>query len=1211
MIQVLKKISSFYLICLTCVILTVLNTSVFADSDSGLVINDLMSSNTLVLDEDGDSSDWIELFNGSNQTINLSNYKLTDDPANLSKWSFPAYELESGEYLLIFASGKDRITANPYFHTNFRISDDDPSIILTNSGGTMTDMVELRPIPRNISFGRTSDGTFRFFTVLTPGEHNYSMPLAPTPVYSQQGGFYTGSVSITLSTEDPNAQIFYTLDGRTPTTNSSRYNSAIHLNQTTTIRSIATRDGYVNSAPAGQTYFINFDRQGMGVLSVSIEDEYLWDPELGIFPSEGDTPDDPPNRQRNQSRPVHFEYFNEDGQQVVSMGGDIQVVGNSSRDEWMRPFKLSGTDDGLDVLHSHVEGNVLDTGYTSYRHIQLRNGNQDAIKTVYYDPFFKPTFIRNTLFSHTVRNVDHFELRDVKGSTLVIINGFNFGFMDLGEKRDNSLIEIKNPEVSDDDVDLIIIRDNQFEPILDRDDNQLVMWDFFGIGIAEYEEVSESARLSGGTQGIQDFFDLINYLQTHNLNNSANYEYVKRHLNIESYLTGVTAQIIAGNIDFSTNNVGYWRNAPVGEEPGPFHMINHDFDATFGLTDDSLRFNTLPVVYSNSKFLSPLLSSNVFKNAFIRKFDELLNGPFQTSNTLSIVETAKNKITPWVNHQIDMWGNGAMSYGDWVNNVEHLKTFLIHRPDDMRHFVSDFFNLGGTTQININVNDSDGGKVYMEHITRAELPASGQYFNSTPLTLSAQNERGYRFVKFQIGTTSITEPRYTFTPSGGSLTIDVIFEQDDDAPVAELAINEIVNGGNKKIIDEDGDSSDWIEIYNTTSEPINLNGKYLSDDESNLTKWQFPDFLIAANSYQIIYCSGKNKRDPNFNLHTSFKLSTEPVYLTDTGGSENDILDFISLTMINEIEEDHSAGKFPDGSNTFINFDVSTPGLPNYFEEPAEPGIILSPAPNSTLESSSVNFVWSEGSQADRFTLNIDRNFFRLNQRTGSFIYSYEGTETTTVVNNLPQDGADIYARLWTLIDGQWIKGDLITYHTEDQSGIIIPENATEVTPLNIENKVFVKQNEFENIKQVNTRQISSNPSNLLEDFLSSTEPESSISFNYQHTESINKLQAKKTNIFNEYRININELVAVILKNKALFNSDHINKVYVDIASGKSSLKNRGDGDIYSGNLDSESVQKEIFKLPDVDSNVFVRIWSRIGNEWEAGNIISADELIK
>lgn len=73
-----------------------------------LVINEIMSANvSTITDEEGDYSDWIELFNADSVRVDLTNFGLSDDPARPFRWSFPRISLEPNQFLLLFASGKD------------------------------------------------------------------------------------------------------------------------------------------------------------------------------------------------------------------------------------------------------------------------------------------------------------------------------------------------------------------------------------------------------------------------------------------------------------------------------------------------------------------------------------------------------------------------------------------------------------------------------------------------------------------------------------------------------------------------------------------------------------------------------------------------------------------------------------------------------------------------------------------------------------------------------------------------------------------------------------------------------------------------------------------------------------------------------------------------------------------------------------------------
>ena len=87
-----------------------------------VIISEFMARNDAgISDEDGERSDWIEIFNTDNQTVNLGGWFLTDNASRLNKWSFPATNLPPGRTLLVWASDKNRRVAGAPLHTNFKL----------------------------------------------------------------------------------------------------------------------------------------------------------------------------------------------------------------------------------------------------------------------------------------------------------------------------------------------------------------------------------------------------------------------------------------------------------------------------------------------------------------------------------------------------------------------------------------------------------------------------------------------------------------------------------------------------------------------------------------------------------------------------------------------------------------------------------------------------------------------------------------------------------------------------------------------------------------------------------------------------------------------------------------------------------------------------------------------------------------------------------
>ena len=88
-------------------------------------------------------------------------------------------------------------------------------------------------------------------------------------------------------------------------------------------------------------------------------------------------------------------------------------------------------------------------------------------------------------------------------------------------------------------------------------------------------------------------------------------------------------------------------------------------------------------------------------------------------------------------------------------------------------------------------------------------------------------------------------------------------------------ITEFLASNSQGLLDGDGNSSDWIEIRNVGDMPINLAGYYLTDDQDDLDRWQFPSVSLNPNEFLVVFASSQPTQtyvDAGGNLHTNFAL---------------------------------------------------------------------------------------------------------------------------------------------------------------------------------------------------------------------------------------------------------------------------------------------------------------------------------------------------
>jgi hypothetical protein len=228
----------------------------------GVMISEFMADNRHTLnDEDGDSSDWVELYNSGSTSAALNGWFLSVLTNNPTQWRFPNVFLPPGGYLLVFASQKDRTNPMARLHTNFKLERDCGHLLLLNSETNLVSA--LSPYPKqyeDVSYGRDrlAPEATGYFTTPTPGGPNSTggPDFAPEVSFSRSSGTFLSPFSLVLSTPDTNAVIRYTLNGSPPTNTSPAYASPIYITNSVLVRARAFVPGLLPGPPRSETYLL-------------------------------------------------------------------------------------------------------------------------------------------------------------------------------------------------------------------------------------------------------------------------------------------------------------------------------------------------------------------------------------------------------------------------------------------------------------------------------------------------------------------------------------------------------------------------------------------------------------------------------------------------------------------------------------------------------------------------------------------------------------------------------------------------------------------------------------------------------------------------------------------------------------------------------------------------------------------------------------------
>ena len=734
----------------------------------GVVINELMASNASgIQDEDGDYSDWIEIYNNTNAPVQLANFGLSDDPGVPFKWTFPSRLLPAGAFLLIFASDKDRKTGTQ-LHTNFKISASGESLQLVNATGTPLDLVPPVQMASNVSFGRRPDGGSQwslFVSQSTPGAPNSgggSGGPPPPPVFSRAGGFYTAPIALTLSTPSSGAVIRYTMDGSDPTENSPLYTAPLQITsragttndlsvirtnrvtagpstffppqgevfKATVVRARTFVPGSDASAITTHTYFVDPQINGrypLPVFAITTQREGFFGGKTGIYVP-GDNFNGDHDRSGNYyqrgdawERPAHVEFFDTDRTKGFAQQLGVRIHGSASRVDPQKSLRLYADEKygKASIQYPLFPNKPL----TQFKRVLLRNAGNDR----------SFSFIRDVFIQSLVKDLN----LDVQASrpVVVFLNGEYWGIHHLQERVDKHYLSA-NHGVHPDSLDLLE---------MDR------------------EVVSGSA---------EPYQQMLDFIKANDIRVGAHYDTLAKKIDLDAFINYQIAEIYAANIDWPGNNLTYWRPR---KPDGQWRWIFYDLDFGFGLNENSgLDRNMLAYVLdpngptfptpaaANTPYgtllLRTLIENQGFRNRFINRFADLLNTHLKPERVVQRLEEIKASLAPVMPEHIARWRAPA-SMNDWNNQLQVIRTFAQRRPKVQRNHLSAYFNLGDTISVTLQVSNPAQGRVQINSLLIDEqtagsgsnpYPWQGRYFQNVPLRLTALPKPGYKFSGWQI-----------------------------------------------------------------------------------------------------------------------------------------------------------------------------------------------------------------------------------------------------------------------------------------------------------------------------------------------------------------------------------------------------------------------------------------------------------------------------
>jgi len=694
--------------------------STFRVDGQDLVINEFMSQNdTFLRDQDGDFSDWIEIYNPGEQNINLFKYSLSDNLTESRKWNFPEVTIPPKEYILLFASGKDRKDTLE-LHTSFKISSEGESLVLTEPGGAVIDIVDPVILAKDQAMARIPDGDRLWLvsSLPTPGGPN---KVNNQLVFSHKQGFYKDPFHLDVYSINGDT-VRYTLDGSIPFERSASVSEAIYMDYlesepnffseipTSTaqenqaykawetpgktvdkihvVRCASFDRGERTSKVCTRTYIVDsnvHENFCMPVISISAEGDDLFGYEEGIFvPGISEDHDKVGStgnffmRGDNWERLIHIEYFEPDGTLGFSQEAGIRVHGGITRQSAQKSLRVYAREKyGKDSFDYPL---LPQKSVNSYKRFLLR--------TTMGGSTVDNATIRDVLAHELSRDLN-FEIQDYQ-PVVVYINGEYWGIQTLRDRIDEHYLEYTYG-VDSDSVDIIN---------------------------ANHTHVDAGTNLS--------FIDLAGFINTHDLSVEANYEFVKSSVDVLSLVDYVIAEMFFSNWDWPGNNQKLWRSQ---SEEGRWRWIFFDLDIAYYSVPSMFEKAILderehpwyeePV---SSFLLRHLLKNEAFKSIFIARMVEILNVDFAPSRIYQKMNVLVDLYRDEIPMHISRW-HYPSSVKEWEEDiVDNMLSFLLNRHCDLVQEAILFFDLDEFAY------DCHSKEYIENHLMIAPNPSNGYFF---------------------------------------------------------------------------------------------------------------------------------------------------------------------------------------------------------------------------------------------------------------------------------------------------------------------------------------------------------------------------------------------------------------------------------------------------------------------------------------------------
>ncbi len=755
-----------------------LSVSAAAGEASPIVINEVQASNNATItDEDGDFEDWIELYNTGQDTVWLHGYGLSDDASRLYRWVFPEGSYIAPEdFLLIWASGKNRRIHGMPLHTGFSIRSEGEELLLSSftvpegSSTPVVDRLEPTPIPTDYSFGRYPDGTanWRLFDKPTPGAPNSEsswLGITHPPVFSDRPGFYTEAFELKMDGVHAEAVIHCTLDGSTPTVDSPVCDEPVLIDRRDhesnvfshiqtgsqfwvppdepvfkghVIRAMAVRDGYRDSEVITGTWFVHPEGSGrysFPVISLVADPEHFFSDSTGIMvPGDKFDPDDIVfsgnynERGPDWERPAHLTFFDIEGFDPTGVGY------SRSRTHAAASRHATGQNDPEFGFAQNV-GVRIHGGAT-------RRYPQKSLRIYARSEYDWSPAIEWPIFPGHPKSGSDEPLHTWK-RLILRSSGDDWFHTMFKDAMVQSLITDRRVDFQAYRPAVVFVNGEYWgiHNIRERFDGWYVETNY-NIHRDDVVILDNNAVVNRGVlSDRQHYLEMRRFARDSDMSLPEDLSFIETRMDLENYLEYMTFKIYTANADWPHNNIRFWRkrtsrsspDAPYGSD-GRWRWMIFDLDASFGFPygEDAPRWaqydhDTMEWVTGKGNdrvsedWVNDLFNGLLKNVDFRRRLIATLAGDLNTRYEPGFVARRISDYRELYRSEIEEHrrrhpNSAGRSMEGWEEHVNRMMEFARKRPGYLRTHIMTHFGIADTVALDLQVIGSEYGHVVLDDI---------------------------------------------------------------------------------------------------------------------------------------------------------------------------------------------------------------------------------------------------------------------------------------------------------------------------------------------------------------------------------------------------------------------------------------------------------------------------------------------------------------